>query len=99
MLNYDQVLRFVKDVGIPTLHFLNRGKASSDSRFPDVSISSIPTSEWDQSASSPVLRRVSMKSSFESGVNGQGELLRANGIEKRQLLDTRQVLQVAAPAT
>jgi hypothetical protein len=89
MLNYDRVLQFVKDVGIPTLHFLNRGEASSDGRFPNVSISSIPTSEWDQSASSPVLRRMSMKPSFELGVNCQGELLRANDIEKRQLLDTR----------
>ncbi|KAH0536128.1 hypothetical protein FGG08_006971 [Glutinoglossum americanum] len=99
MLNYDRVLQFVKDVGILTLHFLDRGKASSDSRFPNVSISTMPTAEWEQSISSPILRRVNMKPSFESEVNGQGESVRANDIEKRQLLDTPQVLQMTAPAT
>jgi hypothetical protein len=96
MLNYDRVLQFVKDVGISILYFLDRGKASSDSRFPNVSISAIPTSMWEQSTSSPIL---SMKPLFESELNGQGGSLRANGIEKRQLLDTPQVLQMTAPAT
>jgi hypothetical protein len=99
MLNYDRVLRFVKDVGIPTLHFLERGEASSDSRFPNVAVSVIPTSEWEQSTSSPTPRRMSVRCSFESEVNDLGESMMANGIEKRQLLDTPHVLQMTAPAT
>ncbi|KAI9785324.1 MAG: histidinolphosphatase [Geoglossum umbratile] len=98
MLNYDRVFQFVREIGIATLHFLERGKASSDSRFPSVSISGMPTSEWEQSTPSPILR-ASMRPSFEPEASGQEEPVRANCIEKRQLLDIPQVLQITAPAT
>ncbi|KAH0559543.1 hypothetical protein GP486_003946 [Trichoglossum hirsutum] len=94
MLNYDRVLRFVKDVGISTLHFLERGEASSDSRFPNVAVSVIPTSEWEQSTSPPVPKRMSLRCSLESELNDQGESVMASDIEKRQLLDTLHVLQM-----
>jgi histidinol-phosphatase (PHP family) len=99
MLNYDRVLQFVRKIGISTLHFLEEGKASSDSRFPNVSVSGIPTSEWEQSTPTPTLRRASIKPSFGPEASGQEESGRANCIEKRQLLDIPQVLQMTAPAT
>ena len=99
MLNYDRVLQFVKKIGISTLHFLERGEATSDSRFPNVAISAMPTSEWEYSTSSPILRRGSIKRSFEPKADGLEEAVKANCIEKRQLLDTPQVLQMTTPAT
>ncbi|KAI9774548.1 MAG: histidinolphosphatase [Geoglossum simile] len=97
MLNYDRVLQFVRKIGISTLHFLERGETGSDSRFPKMSISGMPTSEWEQSTPSSTLRRTSIKPSFELEASGQEEPVRANCIEKRQLLDTPQVLQMTAP--
>lgn len=39
-LNYERVLEFVEKIGIQDLHFLERGNAASDPRFPNVCNSS-----------------------------------------------------------
>lgn len=39
-LNYEKVLDFVEKTGIKEIHFLGRGSAGFDHRFPNVSMSS-----------------------------------------------------------